>query len=97
MRKPTRESRDLVAFYDLSVAPTSFDFATFLMQAEWRRNELGPDRKLFSVDAKCARLERLSVPLGQLFAVRSAMDICDSCEQASARAELGDSEPRSDP
>src|SRR5215510_1345669 len=102
MREPTREGRDLIAFYDLSVAPTSFDFATFLTRVEWRRRELGAkrfrvvivpasgngfwDREPFSVDAKRARLECLLLPLGELFPECYGVDVCASREEAEALA-----------
>jgi hypothetical protein len=97
-----REDRELVAFYDLSVAPTSFDFATFLTRVEWRRRELGArrfrvaivpasgtgfwDREPFSVEAKRSRLERLLVPLGELFPECAGVDVCASREAADALA-----------
>ena len=100
MREPKRESRELVAFYDLAVAPTSFDFATFLTRVEWRRRELGAkrfrvaivpasgtgfwDREPFGVEAKRSRLQCLLLPLGELFPECSGVDVCASRDEAEA-------------
>jgi tetratricopeptide (TPR) repeat protein len=102
MSDSTREDRDLVAFYDLSVAPTSFDFATFLTRVEWRRRELGAkrfrvaivpadgsgfwDREPFSVEAKRSRLQCLLMPLGELFPHCGGVDVCASRDEAEALA-----------
>jgi hypothetical protein len=101
MEALTRESAcDLVAFYDLSVAPTSFDFATFLTRAEWRRRELSAarfrvvivpadgdgfwDREPFSTDAKRLRVERLLLPLTELFSACAGVDVCASRAEAES-------------
>jgi hypothetical protein len=102
MGKTTLEGRDLIAFYDLSVAPTSFDFASFLTRVEWRRRELGAKRfrvvivpasgtgfwdcEPFSVEAKRARLDRLLLPLGELFPECCGVDVCASREEAETLA-----------
>lgn len=102
MSESTREQRELVAFYDLSVAPTSFDFATFLTRVEWRRRELGAkrfrvaivpasgtgfwDREPFSLEAKRSRLQSLLLPLGDLFPECSGVEVCSSREEAEKLA-----------
>ncbi len=69
----------LSVFYDLSVSPTSFDFATFLALAEYRRQALGArafhvyfvpasgdgfwDREPYPTEQKRARLQHLLLPL----------------------------------
>lgn len=75
-------SRTLTAFYDLSVSPTSFDFATFMALAERHRVKSGCDsmtvlvvpavggfwnRENIMVEEQVRRVERLLLPLSSLW------------------------------
>lgn len=81
----------LTAYYDLSVAPTSFDFATFLTLAEHRRRQQGHDhlhiiivpagdtrfwdREPYAVGYKEWRLNHLLLPLAELLPSDSTVTI----------------------
>ncbi|MFQ5514339.1 MAG: tetratricopeptide repeat protein [Myxococcota bacterium] len=90
----------LLAFYDLSASPTSFDFVTFLARAEAARRASGAtcfrvvfvpaegtgfwDREPFDAVEKRERLRGLLSPLCRLYPACIGAIVCASRKEASA-------------
>lgn len=93
------------AFYDLSVSPTSFDFATFLVLADHHRRKVGLDHlhivivpaagtrfwenEPYEASYKEWRLNHLLVPLVELLAITGKVTVARDRDHAASLARDG--------